>query len=99
MSEPRNCRLTLKIAPGSTKDLAFEWPKRNLGTQTISAAVWTVPSGFTESSSSISGLRTTIRLVAPSTDGAKGWLECRITTSGGESIYHRRGIEVSKDAQ
>jgi hypothetical protein len=92
---PRPCDVVFTIAPGSSKWVWLEWPKRELGAATITAATWTVPAGFTEAASSISGLRTGLRLTAPEGD-ARGWLELTITTSATETLYKRVGVEVSK---
>ena len=100
MSTVHACEVVFQIAPGSSKWFWLEWPKRELGAVTITDATWTVPSGFTEAASSIIGLRTGIRLTAPSGDSnTRGWLEVTITTSATETLYKRVGIEVSKNAQ
>ena len=100
MSTTRQCDVAFKIAPGSKKYLHVEWPRRNIGAATISSVDWTVPSGTTESSSSIDGLKTTILLDATSaTEGTRDWLIAKATLSTGEIIQARFGVEVSYGGQ
>ena len=99
MEDPRPCQIRLTIAPSSSKWFYFDWPKSDIKTATISAYTWTVPSGFANAAESQSGLRVGIRLTAPATEGATGWLELQITTSATETRHQRFGVLVTKDAQ
>jgi hypothetical protein len=47
LNDPGVCRQQIKISPGSTKWIWFDWPKRELGTSTITTATWTLPSWAT----------------------------------------------------
>jgi len=99
MSSPRHCDVQFEIAPSSSKWLWVEWPKREIGTATITVATWTLPSGWTEAATSTSGLRTGIRVTAPSSEtSTPAWIELSITTSASETLYARVGAKVTKDA-
>lgn len=87
------------MPPETTEKIVFEIPKQDIGTATISAYTWTVPSGWTQASESQAGRRIQILLTAPSDECASGWLELDVTTSAAEEIYFRRSISTSKDAQ
>lgn len=89
------CKIDVKIAPGSEKWIWFEWSKREIGTATISAVDWDLPDGMTEGATSTSGLRVGILLSNGASEGSVGWLAATITTSSGETLQARRGVESS----
>lgn len=77
--------------PDEEKDYGIDWRKWIASGVTITSSDWTVPSGVTEESASISGLYTLIRL-SGGTAGQTYELINDIVTSTGEEL--ERAIEV-----
>jgi hypothetical protein len=67
--------------PDATLDYTIDWSLW-LGTDTISTAVWTVPTGITKTAESHTTTLTTIWLSGGTVD-AEYQVTCRITTAGG----------------
>ena len=98
LNDPGACRQQIKISPGSTKWIWFDWPKRELGTSTITSATWTLPSWATNEDQEIDGLRVGLLLTAEATaSGQTGWVELAIVTSAGETLQARRGALVTPE--
>lgn len=92
------CKQSLKIAPGSIKWVWIEWPKREIGTATISSAAWTLPSNLAQSDTDIDGLRTGVLLDATgATECSSGWIGVAITTNAGETLQTRLGVSVTRE--
>lgn len=69
--------------PSATLDYTLDWYADGwLGTDTISAVTWVVPSGLTQASSSNTTTTATIWL-SGGTVGTDYEVTCRITTAGG----------------
>ena len=95
-STPGVCKQRCAIAPGSKKWVWIEWPKRELGTATISSVSWDLPAGLSQTDSSISGRRVGICLNAASgVEHDAGWLVATITTSDSEILQSRLGVSIS----
>lgn len=68
--------------PDATLDYGLDWSGWLQDSETISTAVWTVPTGITKSSQQESSTETVIWL-SGGTAGTNYNLSCKITTSSG----------------
>ena len=75
----------------------IEWDEEIASTETLSSASWTVPTGLTEVSSSVSGTKALIRL-SSGTAGTEYTLVCQITKDTGETVSKAISIPVAEAA-
>jgi hypothetical protein len=70
--------------PDEVLDYAIDWKARLAG-DAIASSAWTVPTGLTENSSSVSGTKTVLWLSGGTLDQSYSILN-RITTTGGRTM-------------
>lgn len=80
--------------PGDTLDYLLDW-SLFLDSDTISSAVWTVPSGLTKTAQSETTTTTTVWLSGGTADTLYT-LDCTITTAGGRTAQRRVGLYVEE---
>ncbi len=81
---------TRTISPGATLDFVFPWGSWLADLETISTRTVTA-SGATVNSSSITEASESVQvwLTFPTTPGARGWVDCQITTNQGRTDTRR----------
>lgn len=87
---------TVAKDPEARKDYGVDWSALLAASETISTAVWTVPTGLTSDGESITGGVTSIWLTG-GTAGQSYTVKCKITTSRG--MVDERSITLSVKEQ